>query len=275
MSVTTNPFPGMNPFFQASWSDVHTTLISLVREALSESLPPDLSARAEERVVLAAPGKKKDACRADVAVVEPWQAGLPPIASFGSSQVEDGGLAVAEPLVFAADGSMERWIEIQDMDGSLITAIEVLSPSNKYGVGQRAYQDRQYRFLSAGVHLVEIDLIRGRSHVVSVPPEKLAARYPAGTCHLVCTTRWPGGEELRWEVYLCPLRQALPTIRVPLRRGEPDVPLALQPLVDRCYRTGRYWLSSHSAKTLQPPLANPEEVAWVEARLHAAEVQAG
>ena len=59
------------------------------------------------------------------------------------------------------------------------------------------YRDRQYRFLSAGVHLVEIDLIRGGSHVVSVPPEKLASRYPAGTCHLVCATRWLGGEDRR------------------------------------------------------------------------------
>ena len=72
-------------------------------------------------------------------------------------------------------------------------------------------------------------------------------------------------------MYLCPLRQALPTIRVPLRLGEPDVPLVLQPLADRCYRTGRYWLSSPSAKTLQPPLTDAGEAAWVEERLHIVE----
>ena len=87
MPLTTNPFPGLNPFFQATWSDVHTALIGLIREALAESLPPDLSARAEERIVLEEAGEKKQAYRADVAVVEPWQRGLPPVVSFGSGQV--------------------------------------------------------------------------------------------------------------------------------------------------------------------------------------------
>ena len=45
----------------------------------------------------------------------------------------------------------------------------------------------------------------------------------------------------RHEVYRISLRERLPAFRVPLRETGPDVPLDLQPLADRCYRTGRYW----------------------------------
>jgi hypothetical protein len=51
--TTKNPFPGMNPFFEQQWRDAHTTLITYLRDALQERLPPDLSARAEEEVVTA------------------------------------------------------------------------------------------------------------------------------------------------------------------------------------------------------------------------------
>ena len=71
---TTNPFPGMNPFLEGSWPDVHTTLIGFIREGMSEELPPDLSARAEEEVIV---GHESDEpltrYRADVAVSEVWR----------------------------------------------------------------------------------------------------------------------------------------------------------------------------------------------------------
>ena len=37
-----------------------------------------------------------------------------------------------------------------------------------------------------------------------------------------------------------PLRQALPNLPVPLRPTDKDVVLRLQPLLDDCYRDGRY-----------------------------------
>ena len=49
----------MNPFLQDSWSDVHTRLISYIGDALSDDLPPDLSARAKERIVLSETGEQK------------------------------------------------------------------------------------------------------------------------------------------------------------------------------------------------------------------------
>jgi hypothetical protein len=111
-----------------------------------------------------------------------------------------------------------------------------------------------------------IDLLRGGHHVTAIDPAKLT--FPPGTCHHVCVTRSSVPEQLRMEVYLCPLREPLPAIRVPLRITDPDMPLALQPLVDRCYQVGRYWQLDHT-RPPEPPVA-PEDEAWLDERLRAA-----
>ncbi len=263
MPAPSNPFPGMNPFLQESWNDVHTMLIGYIRDALSEVLPADLVARAEEQVALEEDGERARFRRADVALIEPWSAG----STFPPSCPEGGAPAVAEPLVFHEELVNERWVEVQNAHGLLITVIEVLSPWNKTKEGATDYRARQRRFLAAGVNLVEIDLIRGGRHVLAIRRDRF--ELPPGTCHLVCATRMTGAEHLRQEVYRCPLRAPLPAVRVPLRRNEADVTLALQPLVDRCYRTGRYWLTERAAPKLQPPAADAGEAAWIEERRQA------
>lgn len=172
----------------------------------------------------------------------------------------------AETVDVHVEPEEEHWLEIRDLHGRVITVIEVLSPTNKSEGGWRAYRQKQQDFLAAGVNLVEIDLIRGGQHVLGVPLDHFT-RAP-GESYLVCVARMQPGCEGRREVYPCPLRQPLPTIRVPLRAGDPDVPLALQPLIDECYRAGRYWLTDH-ARDLAPPLS-PEDAAWAAERLRAA-----
>jgi len=48
----TSPFPGMDPYLEAHWGDVHHSLIQYSRDFLQGTLPEDLLARVEERVYL-------------------------------------------------------------------------------------------------------------------------------------------------------------------------------------------------------------------------------
>src|SRR3954452_4981557 len=61
-----SPFPGMDPYLEAHWRDVHARLVIYASEALQGVLPSGLRARVEECVLLeetrTAPG---------VAVAEP------------------------------------------------------------------------------------------------------------------------------------------------------------------------------------------------------------
>jgi hypothetical protein len=40
-----SPFPGMDPYLERHWPDVHSALVMSARGVLNELLPPDLVAR--------------------------------------------------------------------------------------------------------------------------------------------------------------------------------------------------------------------------------------
>jgi hypothetical protein len=44
-----SPFPGMDPYLERFWRDVHASLITYARDQLQDRLPTDLIARIEER----------------------------------------------------------------------------------------------------------------------------------------------------------------------------------------------------------------------------------
>ena len=47
-----SPFPGMDPYLEQFWPDLHARLILYASDQLEEQLPSNLIARVEERVVL-------------------------------------------------------------------------------------------------------------------------------------------------------------------------------------------------------------------------------
>ena len=65
-----SPFPGMDPYLEAHWRDVHTTLVVYIRDALQDALPPQLRARVEERVVLEGDEGLGDPLYPDIRVIE-------------------------------------------------------------------------------------------------------------------------------------------------------------------------------------------------------------
>src|SRR5437868_13950660 len=66
-----SPFPGMDPYLEAHWRDVHARLIIYASDALQGVLPAALRARVEERVLLETPqGFADHPLFPDVRVVE-------------------------------------------------------------------------------------------------------------------------------------------------------------------------------------------------------------
>lgn len=48
MRFETNPLPGMNPWFEAYWGDIHTKLTTYSCDVMQRQLPVGLQARIEE-----------------------------------------------------------------------------------------------------------------------------------------------------------------------------------------------------------------------------------
>ncbi len=131
-----SPFPGMDPYLEAHWGDVHTTLMVYASRQLNTQLPSDLAARIEESEAEPDPARLQD---------EPQ--------TLRHIEIRDN-----------ADS------------GPIITAIEFLSPVNKVSSrGQVRYVLKQREFLDAGVNLVEIDLVRAGNYVLALQKDRLSA----------------------------------------------------------------------------------------------------
>jgi hypothetical protein len=257
----------MDPYLEAHWRDIHAGLVVYASDALQEVLPRAFRARIEERVLLESPQGLADHPRfPDVRVVEYTS-------RRGLAVQPEAGAAVAEPLLVDTETEplSETYLEIIDRSSGnrVITVIEFLSPSNKTpGPNREQYRRKQRKLCASDVNLMEIDLNRFGVHTLAFPLQHLKPQ--ARTSYLTCvrrTTR-PG----QAEVYLMPLWQRLPTVKVPLRPEDADVTLDVQALVDKCYRNGGYEGTHNYATDPDPPLLGAEE-GWAQERLQAMGLQ--
>ena len=254
-----NPFPGMNPFMEQTWPDVHLRLISRILEALGTELPDELFAKGELQVDVL--GDSSGKAQPDIAVVEEsWKGGLPPV---WTAAPAFQSLVVTEPALLAVESPKHRWIEIRSALGELIAVIEVLSPANKEQ-HRSAYIAKRDSYIAAKVNLVEIDLVRRGQRTVDVEGCDYDGQFGRlGEHGVICVSR--GTHPGRREIYACPLRERLPVIRIPLRATDPDIPLDIQDLVDRCYESGRYWMLDYN-RPPHPPFST-DDFTWVRERL--------
>ena len=246
----------MNPFFEQRWRDAHTMLIAYIRDALQERLPADLVAGAEEEAVTIAAGQTATTYRPDIQVREPWKLKEPAASAMAP---HPSAMPATEPIRVLLEDEIERWLEIRDSTGRLITVLELLSPTNKLEAAERdRYLRKRRSFINGGANLVEIDLVRQGAWLL--PGGIRNVLQQAGASYAVCVfcTARPA-EQL---VYPIRLRERLPVIRVPLRPSDADLLLDLQPLIDQCHERGRYHLLNYRM-ALDPPLS-PEDATWAE-----------
>jgi len=252
----------MDPYLEASWRDVHSRLIIYLTDTIQDALPPALHARVEERIVLELPeGLSGGGLFPDVRVIAA-SSDLPPA---GPGQ----GTAM-QPIICEAEGEpiTEGYIEVIDAEScnKVVTVIEILSPTNKTpGDSLDAYRCKQRQITQSDTNLVEIDLVRAGKHVLAVPlanvPPKKRQAY------MICVRRATARGLA--EVYPIGLNQRLPAIKIPLRPGDDDIVLDLQPLADQAYRRGRYDKTIDYNKDPVPAFGAKEAV-WADELLRKA-----
>jgi hypothetical protein len=202
-----NPFPGMDPYLEGDlWTTVHTDLCGEIARQLAPKLRPKYVALSTRRVILAPPDESEGYSQhrfPDVGIVATQTT------SFASSKV------ATAPLVLPADlpePIPHVGVEIRDVaERRLVTCIEVLAPTNKWGPGREEYAGKRYNLLSGNTHLVEIDLLRAGSRFPTTKPLPAAPYFvfisQAGRRHEVGI--WP-----------IALDGSLPEIPIPLLPGD-------------------------------------------------------
>jgi hypothetical protein len=121
--------------------------------------------------------------------------------------------------------------------------------------------------------VLEIDLIRAGRHLIDIPPDDIPIDLI--TPYKACVHRGvvedddeDGPARITAEYYPLPLRSPLPTIALPLRTTDPDLPLELQRSIDEVYASGQYGTKIDYARPLDPPLS-PADAAWAAERIAA------
>jgi hypothetical protein len=259
-----SPFPGMDPWLERPfvYPGFHNDFLTYLRAALSTRLPAGFAVNGQSRVYVDA--EHRQVRVPDLGVTGPVETG-------GGAAVATAGLARVGMLAAGAeptpDPTTEVYLEIlTDDDERLVTAVELLSPSNKEpGEGRKEYLKKQAECKTAGVNLVEIDFVRGGRHTTAVPEARLRALAPGGYDYHVCVT--VEGDSREYFVAPFALAARLPTIGVPLTLDREPVTVELQPVFDRCYDEGGFdRLVKYATRDPVPPLT-PEQKAWADAIL--------
>jgi len=252
-----SPFPGMDPYFESElWTPFHFAFANAIVHQLVPKLRPKYLAFGEEYFVADVPEHisiETRSMRPDVATVFP-----------GKSRTSGAAVAIAPPPLRLATVVPEPVphvrIVIRHMKKrSLITAIEILSPTNKGG-GRPTCLKKRRTILRSSTHLLEIDLVRQGSRVPMVDP---LPDVP----YFVLLSR----EQSRpiMDVWPIALTEPLPQVPVPLLERDPDVELDLQAAFNEVYDRGGYDLAIDYSAPPDVPLP-PKLATWAKKLLKAA-----
>lgn len=246
-----SPLPGMDPYLEGYlWSDFHAALAHKIRQLLAPQVQPRYVARLEISVI------EDESFEAEIGVMYPDVE----IVKVRPAPESTGGIATAERTATAAPLTIPlpevRIIAIEIRDAAqnqLVTSIEIISPINKREPHLTRYRQKRHRIRSAGVHLLEIDLVRRGTRVweYSGVPD---------TPYVAVLTR-AGSSTM--EVWPIELADALPALPVPLRPPDEDVVLDLQEAVTAVYDEAFYHLSIDYEQDPPPPPLTAEQQAWM------------
>ncbi|MBT9316818.1 DUF4058 family protein [Leptothoe spongobia] len=246
-----NPFPGMNPYLEhpALWHQVHNRLIVAIADAITPQVAPKYRVSIEERIYTSVEDGLLVGI-ADVAV-----AGRQTSTTTITTATATKPIPVQVPMPAEVT---ERFLEVRlTQSGDIVCVIEVLSPKNKRsGVGRETYQAKRQKILQSQTTLIEIDLLRGGE------PMPILASIEAPYRILVSR----GHNRPAADLYAFGLTEPLPTIPIPLLKGDTEPVVDLQALLNDIYTRARFDLSIDYEQPLKPTFGEAE-TAWVKSIL--------
>ncbi|MDX2229904.1 MAG: DUF4058 family protein [Leptolyngbyaceae cyanobacterium bins.349] len=249
-----SPFPGVDPYLENPefWSEVHNRLIVAIADDLSPQLRPKYRVAIEKRTYFSEGDENLLVGIADVAVLKgAANNNLNPVSVMVADQQAPQQVRVPMP-----EEVRESYLEIREVaSGQVITVLELLSPKNKrVGVGRATYDRKRQRVLASDTHLVEIDLLRGGTHLPLVDPVQ-------ANCFYILVSR--SHQRPVADLYAFTLRQPIPIFPVPLTEGEPEPAVNLPTLLQAVYdRAGLDLVIDYS----QPPIPalSESDAEWAE-----------
>ena len=258
------PFPGMDPYLEMPpfWGDFAPAMLTAMRNELMGRLFPDYEVRMEEYLLVSSDDEPRHRVAPDISISTPhwWSNG-------GESSEAATGIGVVELTSVELDYPDEEPLTQRHLSvihrptESVVTVIELLSPSNKLASQDSpgAYLQKRAEFLASPCHLIEIDLLRGGQRLPMGGP------LPQGD-YFVYIGRV--ARKSRAQVIAWPLRTKLPKIPVPLLPEDPEAELDLGAAFEAAYEPAFYSRRLPYREPIKPPFREAD-VGWVSERLAA------
>lgn len=264
------PFPGMDPYLENAhrWSNIHTRLIVALADELAAKIRPRYYVSVEERAYLLQSDEMDKLMRPDVGIVRErapvYEAVLPETAVTAPPETFPAGRPITITIP-RLEEVRERFLEVRLVEnGRLVTAIEILSPTNKQtGKGRQLYAEKRQAVLESETHLVEIDLLRAGKPPEFIPTSQLSHYY-------ILVSR----VEQRPSATLIPfaIQQPIPAFRLPLLPGDDEPEVNLGQILHALYDRAGFDLRIDYKQAPEPPFAE-KDTAWIDALLKNADLR--
>ncbi len=234
------PFPGMDPYLErrGTWEDIHTPLILEIANALEPAIRPlhriDIERRTYVTMLFEPESPDASSAAADIAEpAVPRQCELPQPAQV-----------------------TEHFVQIRDViTMDVVTTIEVLSLDNKLTPeGRQEYERQRLTLLGSSTNLVEIDLLRA-----GVPFPMRVVGGGRGDYRIIVSR---AHLRPRADVYLFGVRDAIPSIPIPIERDKSEPMLNLNVILHHLYDRAGPDLLVDYRRAPEPPVAD-EDARWV------------
>lgn len=252
-----SPFPGMDPYLEHPdrWSTVHNRLIVAIADVLTPQLLPKYQVDIEKRIYEVTGTNSLLVGRADVSVQQARNSTARTTIGSTAALPTTNPIKVTVPML---EEVREAYLEVKEVaTQTVVTAIEILSPTNKKGQGREKYEQKRQQVFASRTHLVEIDLLREGE-----PLPMLGAIAESDYRVLVSRATIRPLADL----YPFNLREPIPIFPIPLLEGDAEPVLDLKKLLDRVYDNSGYGYFI-DYKSDPVPALSEDEARWMDVLL--------
>ncbi len=249
----------MDPYLEqpAFWSSFHARLIVAIADAVAPQILPKYYIEVETRTYSEDEDSELLIGIPDAAVLS--ASGERPLSQeLGSESARVATQSRPQRVQLPTRLEVrERYLEVRELGtDALITVIELLSPSNKRtGKGRVAYEEKRQRVLDSASHFVELDLLRGGGAMRMV-----GALSDWDYRILISRSQ----ERPDADLYGFVLQESIPGFPLPLKVGEAEPWVELQPILNGVYDRAGYKYRLNYRQPVSPPALLAVNQAWVD-----------
>lgn len=250
-----SPFPGMNPYLEHPdrWPTVHNRLIVGIADLLAPQLLPKYQIDIDKRVYEVTGLNTLLVGRPDVTVQHSRASRQSPQQQT-SIELEKAPLQVVLPM---AEEVRESYLEVKDAQTqAVITAIEILSPTNKRDEGRQKYLRKREKILNTQTNLIEIDLLTQGEPLPLI--ENINSHYR------IIVSR--SASRPTADLYAFNLPERIPIIPLPLVPEEKEPAIDLQTLLNAVYDRSGYDYFIDYQQDIDLPLSE-DDISWIDSQL--------